>query len=684
MKKYSLVIVALFLSLLVQAQSNFSFSPQKPRPGDVVTFKYEAPGSVFNASDVINCVVHKGGPYLDMITESIESPFKPVEITLKKKENYYEGTVTTDALTRMLAFTFTSGNVKWKSGTDRTLIMAEGKGDNNNNGGYFIPLYTSDGKPCQFSHFLTGKYLLNGRSSNLWIQNPEKATEYYAKELELYPESKYYVYYNLLRTSPRKDFEKYKAMAEKERDTLFSRGLQTEKDITLMAWLSYLVFSKYQGEYFFNLAAEKYKTSAAFSVKRQTEASKEKDAGKKLAMLNEMKAEYKNMPFERRINGGAPDYYEGRFLWFLVNHKNREALTSSIDSFNFFKGDLHSRNGMDFYHLGQVIGPLKELDPVFAEKFLVDRTNIYADQVAKIQKGIPLAPSPAGEYFTRSEQANEMAKNAAIFSDMTASFYAEKGERKKAWKYITDARKYLTLLNTEFYGTNAINSNYALLSENNIPDKEAKAAIEKLVVNGTWKMEIGDALKRLWIKEKKSENGFDDYLAGLRKQTVEESRKALLATQTNYPAPSFTLKNLEGKEVSLQSLKGKTLILDFWATWCAPCKASFPGMQKMVNYYKNNPDVQFLFVDTWEDRNEKLNTDEKKLQAVVDFINEKKYSFQVLMDNASTVVKDFKVEAIPTKFIVDKNGNVRYKVTGAQADEGKLFDEITTMVESVK
>lgn len=68
----------------------------------------------------------------------------------------------------------------------------------------------------------------------------------------------------------------------------------------------------------------------------------------------------------------------------------------------------------------------------------------------------------------------------------------------------------------------------------------------------------------------------------------------------NSPAPHFILKDLNGKTVSLSDYKGKTLVLEFWATWCPYCRKSFPSTQLLLNKYKDDANVKFLFIDTRE------------------------------------------------------------------------------------
>lgn len=109
---------------------------------------------------------------------------------------------------------------------------------------------------------------------------------------------------------------------------------------------------------------------------------------------------------------------------------------------------------------------------------------------------------------------------------------------------------------------------------------------------------------------------------------------------------------MEGKKVKLSDLKGKIIVLDFWATWCGPCRSSFPNMQKLVNDYKNH-NVEFLFIDTWEG-----NQEEKVKNKVTEFLKDKNYTFNVLYDFTSEVSKQYKIKGIPAKIVIDKEGNI--------------------------
>jgi thiol-disulfide isomerase/thioredoxin len=130
-------------------------------------------------------------------------------------------------------------------------------------------------------------------------------------------------------------------------------------------------------------------------------------------------------------------------------------------------------------------------------------------------------------------------------------------------------------------------------------------------------------------------------------------------------------------------LKGKTVILDFWATWCGPCKASFPAMQMAVNKYKDDPNVKFLFIHTWE----KTATPTKDAG---DYIKSQNYNFEVLMDNKdpetkiNKVVSDYKVNGIPSKFVIDPQGNIRFNLMGFEGSNEAAVDEISMMIDMAR
>ncbi len=118
-------------------------------------------------------------------------------------------------------------------------------------------------------------------------------------------------------------------------------------------------------------------------------------------------------------------------------------------------------------------------------------------------------------------------------------------------------------------------------------------------------------------------------------------------------APDFRLENLEGKPIELKSLKGKVILLNFWATWCGPCKEEMPSMENLYQRF-NRKEFALLAVSVDYEEREKVKR----------FIEKKGYTFPILLDPKGKVLDLYRVRAIPTSFIIDKRGVVLGKAIG--------------------
>jgi len=119
-------------------------------------------------------------------------------------------------------------------------------------------------------------------------------------------------------------------------------------------------------------------------------------------------------------------------------------------------------------------------------------------------------------------------------------------------------------------------------------------------------------------------------------------------------APNFTLTDMQGQQVSLADLKGKVVILNFWATWCPPCREEMPSMEMLHRKYKDQGLVILA-----------VNVEQEGMAAVKGFLQKTPYTFPILLDTEAEVQNLYKVFRFPESFIIDKNGNVVEKVIGA-------------------
>jgi len=100
-------------------------------------------------------------------------------------------------------------------------------------------------------------------------------------------------------------------------------------------------------------------------------------------------------------------------------------------------------------------------------------------------------------------------------------------------------------------------------------------------------------------------------------------------------------------------------------------------MKKAVEKYESDSWVKFLFINTWE-------RVEEKTKNAADFIAKNDYPFHVLVDDENKVIEKYKVSGIPTKFIIDSEGNIRFKSIGFAGSDDKLVEELSTMISLIK
>ncbi|MCA5006241.1 TlpA family protein disulfide reductase [Sphingobacterium bovistauri] len=209
------------------------------------------------------------------------------------------------------------------------------------------------------------------------------------------------------------------------------------------------------------------------------------------------------------------------------------------------------------------------------------------------------------------------------------------------------------------------------------------SVLAALVKQGRGNENSKKMLKELWIEKYNNEEGFEAYYAEQLKVLTKDMEADLLSKIVSYDAPDFELRNLNGEKVRLSDLKGKVIFLDFWATWCGPCIASFPTMQRIIQQYKDNKDVVFLFVNTME-RNL---SESERVKKVKQLLDEKGFDFQVVLDVKNETNYElgskYKLNSIPAQFIIDKNGQVRFSLNGFNGNRENMFHELNILIKHV-
>ena len=146
---------------------------------------------------------------------------------------------------------------------------------------------------------------------------------------------------------------------------------------------------------------------------------------------------------------------------------------------------------------------------------------------------------------------------------------------------------------------------------------------------------------------------------------------AIPAPREGFLAPDFTLQTIDGETITLSDLRGQAVLVNLWATWCPPCRAEMPAIQKLYDEYKDQGLVVLAVNMTYQD----------DPAAVLPFVQDHELSFPILLEETGNVASKYELRSLPSSFFIDRDGFIQEVVIGGPMSEALLRTRIGSILQ---
>ncbi len=629
MKKYSIILFFLIGCIISsEGQGSVSILPEFALPGDSVIIIYKP-----------NISSEKQGVNIPVLHFTYSNFYElPVKMEMDPLGSDWGVAIKLPPYAILATFVIDDGEITVKPSDKRH---------------FEIVVYNKKKERIENS-YLYQAYSLSAQDGRI-LELKDNQAALFKEELQLYPDN-YSAKLTLLNYRISKDPESEKAKLYKEANEIIAKKFYTDPGLmayTNLTTMGYLIMGeKTRLDSLRVIIRKKYPTSEAGYELRIDDLASLKDSTKMVSGLEGLL---------KKENAKNKKYLSGAHQILFKYYARKGNLALTLHHLSYLRHPFTPYTPSDLKEQSEVLyNNSIALDTALA---LAKRSITYVDTfpISLIRYFPETGYLPS--FVTREQRTKSVKAVTGQLKSLMALILFKQGKKDKANALMAEAENNSTdnetLINAGIYYTkihdfeSAFNA-YRRASYNDPGDTTSYSLMESN-----------------YQRWKGSMNGIEKYVQEIEEHWMAEMNKLLQKEIISKPLPDVlsSYVDLKGKSLSPELIRNKIVIMDFWATWCGPCMQAMPFMQQVYEKYKNDSNVVFMIVNSGS---------QNELSDAQNWWGNKTFSFPVYYNKDRTVGDKLGFNVIPATFVIDLNGNIRFKTIGFEGKgmKRKLMAEI--------